>query len=84
MTNELKKLPNISEIIAGKLVASGIDTPEKLMKIGSKEAFLKIRLIDNTACLNLLHALEGAIQGIRWYGLSKETKSELKAFYKSL
>ncbi|WP_404813547.1 TfoX/Sxy family DNA transformation protein [Clostridium bowmanii] len=31
--------------------------------------------------MNRLYALEGAIQGIRWYNLSKEIKNELKKFY---
>ncbi len=30
----------------------------------------------------MLCALEGAIQGIRWHGLSKERKEELKQFLK--
>jgi len=62
----------------------GIDTPDKLKMIGSKEAFVRIRFIDSTACLHMLYGLEGAIQGIRDTDLSTETKLDLKLFYKAL
>lgn len=29
-----------------------------------KEAFSRIKLKDNTACINMIYALEGAIEGI--------------------
>ncbi len=32
----------------------------------------------------MLYALEGAIEGIRWYSLSNDIKQELKEFYKTL
>ncbi len=37
-------------------------------------AFRRIRIIDGSACLNRLYALEGDIQGIRWHHLSQEIK----------
>jgi len=53
--------------------------------LGSKQALIKISALENSgACLNMLYALEGAIQGIRWHGLSKETKQELKEFNRLL
>jgi DNA transformation protein len=36
---------------------------------------------DPPACIMRLSALEGAIQGIRWHLLDKETKESLKEFY---
>ena len=42
--------------------------------MGSKEAWLKIRELDESACLSRLMALEGAIQNIRWHNLSQEDK----------
>ena len=60
----------------------GINTHQELVKIGSKDAIIKISTIENSgACINMLYALEGAIQGIRWHGLSSESKQELKEFY---
>ncbi|MBZ9688850.1 TfoX/Sxy family protein [Clostridium estertheticum] len=37
--------------------------------------------INDSACINRLYALKGAIQGIRWHNLSNEVKNELKKFY---
>lgn len=81
---ELSKLPNISKVIEEKLNEAGIETIAQLRELGSREAFVKIRLRDNTACVNMLCALEGAVQGIRWHQLSEQTKQELKEFHKTL
>ena len=37
----------------------GINTVDDLINLGSKEAWLKIKEIDDSACLNRLMALEG-------------------------
>jgi len=79
--SELSKLPNIGKSVEEQLIAVGIQTVEQLKETGSKQAWLKIRDIDSSACINRLCALEGAIQGIRWHYLSEETKKELKEFY---
>ena len=82
---KLTDLPNISKVIANDLQKAGIATVEKLKRIGSKEAFILIRLhSDCEACLSKLCALEGAVQGIRWHFLSDEVKADLKKFHKSL
>lgn len=81
---ELSKLPNISAVIEGKLNEAGIETADQLCGFGSREAFLRIRLRDSTACVNMLYALEGAVQGVRWHHLPDETKQGLKEFYKTL
>lgn len=78
---ELSKLPNIGKNIEEQLSLVGINTVEELKKTGSKEAWLKIREIDKSACINRLYALEGAIEGIRWHNLSEEKKLILKEFY---
>jgi DNA transformation protein and related proteins len=82
--NTLHELPNISKVIEGKLMEAGVDTPQLLKDIGSKEAFSRIKLIDSTACINMLYALEGAIEGTRWHSLADNKKQELKVFYKTL
>lgn len=79
--NELTKLPNIGKTLAEQLIAIDIDTKEKLEEIGSRDAWLKIKEIDPSACYNRLCALEGAIQGIRWHDLSQNDKNKLKEFY---
>lgn len=81
---ELQKLPNIGKVAEDLLIQAEIDTPEKLLALGSREAFLRIRLIDSGACLHMLYGLEGAVQGVRDTFLSPETKQGLKEFYKKL
>lgn len=81
---ELSKLPNIGDKLEAQLVEVGIETTEQLKKVGSKQAWLAINAIDNSACINRLCAIEGAIQGIRWHSLSNEVKNELKEFYNTI
>lgn len=78
--NKLSDLPNIGKTLEQKLISVGITTPQELINTGSENALMQIRAIDKSACFNMLCALEGAIQGIRWHGLSKERKDELKQF----
>ena len=78
---ELSKLPNIGKVVEKQLNDVGINTVDELINIGSKEAWLKIKEVDESACLNRLMALEGAIQNIRWHDLSDEDKQNLKDFY---
>ena len=80
--DELESLPNIGRMMAQQLRQAGIETPEQLRKAGSREVWLRIQGFDSSACYNRLCALEGAVQGIRWHGLSEEDKRELKDFYR--
>ena len=80
---ELSKLPNIGKVLEKQLNDVGINTVDDLINLGSKEAWLKIKEIDDSACLNRLTALEGAIQNIRWHNLSEEDKDNLRNFYNS-
>ena len=80
---ELSKLPNIGKVVEKQLNDVGIDTVDELIDLGSKEAWLRIKEIDDSACLNRLMALEGAIQNIRWHNLSEEDKDNLRNFYNS-
>lgn len=78
---ELSKLPNIGKEVERQLNEVGIFTCEELKSIGTENAWLRIQEIDISACIHRLLALEGAIQGIKKTGLSKERKAELKDFY---
>lgn len=80
---ELSKLPNIGKVLEGQLNDVRINTVDDLIDIGSKEAWLKIKEIDESACVNRLMALEGAIQNICWHDLSDDDKKNLKDFYAS-
>jgi len=83
-SNDLTKLPNIGLTLAEKLKLVGISTPSDLINTGSENAMIKIKTIDKDACINMLYALEGAIQGIRWHSLDKNRKTELTEFFNRL
>ncbi len=78
---ELVKLKNIGKELEKQLNEVGIFTYEDLVNCGSVEAWLKIKKIDSSACINRLMAIEGALQNIRWHDLSKADKEYLKDFY---
>ncbi|MGN9163218.1 TfoX/Sxy family protein [Clostridium sulfidigenes] len=82
--SKLSDLPNIGKKLEEQLNEVGIETIEQLKEVGSKQAWLDIKAIDDSACINRLCALEGAIQGIRWHNLSDEVKRELKQFYNTV
>lgn len=77
---ELSKLPNIGKAVEAQLNEVGIYSVDDLRKIGAKEAWLKIQEIDESACINRLLALEGAIEGVKKTMLSDEMKADLKEF----
>ncbi|WP_279160394.1 TfoX/Sxy family protein [Thomasclavelia cocleata] len=77
----LEDLPNIGKVVSRQLIQVGIESPEKLKAIGAKEAWLKIQAIDDSACLNRLYGLEGAVEGIKKSQLDFEIKADLKQFY---
>lgn len=80
--DKLCEMINIGPVLIKKLTEAGIDSPAKLTETGSENAFLKLKGIEPTSCLNTLLALEGAIMGIRWHHLPKSRKEELKQFLK--
>lgn len=82
--DELTEMPNIGRTLADKLIEAGISTPKDLINTGSENAMIKIKTIDPGACINMLFALEGAIQGIRWHNLDENRKLELKIFFNQL
>ena len=71
---------NIGREMARKLTAVGIDSPEKLMEAGSREAFFKLKETFPSVCLVHLYALEGAVTGQEYNQLPEETKKDLKVF----
>ena len=79
---ELSKLPNIGKIVEEQLNQVGITTGAQLKEIGAKAAWLKIQEIDESACINRLMALEGAIRGVKKTMLPVEVKADLKDFYR--
>lgn len=78
---ELSKLPNIGKIVEEQLNQVGITTEDELRAKGAKAAWLAIKEIDESACINRLMALEGAIAGVKKIQLSEEVKADLREFY---
>jgi len=79
----MKQLTNIGDVCAVRLVEAGIDTPEKLKKLGAKETFLRMFLAHpnpNSLCACAVYALEGAITNTPWNRIPKQKKEEFKHF----
>lgn len=78
--SELTSMMNIGKEMSNKLTSVGIDSSEKLIELGSKEAFLKLKQSYPNVCLVHLYTLEGAIQNTEFNSLSEDKKKELKEF----
>ena len=78
---ELSKLPNIGKAVEEQLMLIGIRSVDELKRTGSKAAWPKIQEIDESACINHLMALEGAIRGVKKNQLPDDIKADLKDFY---
>lgn len=63
-----------------KLTTVGIDSSEKLIELGAKQAFLKLKETYPQGCLVHLCTLWGAIHNTEFNSLSKDKKKELKEF----
>lgn len=83
MGDSLSGLPNIGAVLEEQLKSVGVETPESLRELGSREAWLRLRGIDPSACLHKLLALEGAVRGVRKNELPAAVKNELRAFFEA-
>lgn len=81
---ELTSMLNIGKEMERKLKSVDITSAEKLTKLGSKEAFFRLKIRYPNVCLVHLYVLQGAIDGIEYNRLSDEVKSDLKEFSDSL
>ena len=77
---ELTAMMNIGKEMESKLKSVEIDCAEKLIEIGSKEAFFRLKTKYPQVCLVHLYTLEGAIENVEFNSLSKEIKADLKTF----
>lgn len=78
--SDLTSMINIGNEMSKKLTAVGIDSSEKLIELGAKQAFLKLKETYPQVCLVHLYALEGAILNTEFNNLPEEKKKELKEF----
>ena len=82
---KLMKMPYIGLTIAHKLDEIGVKNQQQLRELGSENALIRISELENNGvCLDLLYALEGAVQGIRWHALDKGRRQELEHFYRAI
>jgi DNA transformation protein len=76
--SDLTELPNIGKTLAKKLYRLGVSNREQLAALGSVEAIIRISHATDSGCYNMLYALEGAIQGVRWHSLPGQVRREFK------
>lgn len=81
---ELTAMRNIGTEMEKKLRAVGISLAEELTRIGSREAFFRLKTRYPNVCLVHLYTLQGAIDDIPYNLLPEDVKRDLKAFSDSL
>lgn len=77
---ELTSMRNIGAEMARKLTSVGVDTPEKLARLGAEQVFFQLKACYPQVCLVHLYTLEGAIQDLPYNALPESRKRELKEF----
>lgn len=83
----MQTLRNIGPVCSAQLVAAGIDTPEKLKKLGAKESFLRMFEHGRGAIIPhpcYLYALQGAIEGRSWQEVGQDRREEFAIFTREL
>jgi DNA transformation protein and related proteins len=73
------KIRNVGPKSAAWLRQVGIRTEVEIKVLGAMEVFMKVKKAGFKPSLNLLYALEGAVQDCHWTALTDERKSELVA-----
>src|SRR3546814_223838 len=71
------KMRNIGPKSAAWLRQVGLRTPEDLAEAGPLEAFMRVKRAGFKPSLNLLYALEGALQDCHWQEVPDERRVEL-------
>ena len=85
--DELTSLPNIGAVVAEKLKAAGVTTPQQLKALGSVEAAVRLRALavrpEDAPCASMVNGLEGAIRGVRWHAIPKHERDALWQRYQA-
>ena len=87
ITDLAGKLRNVGPALAARLIDAGIDSPQKLRRMGAKRAFEKMYASgDAYGDFNAayLYALEGAIRDCDWLDIPDDVKQEFKAYAQGL
>lgn len=77
MAPPVAKIRNVGPKSAAWLRQIGIRTEEDLRKIGSVEAYRRVKLAGFKPTLNLLYSMAGAEDDCHWTALSEERKAAL-------
>lgn len=78
--SELTSMRNIGNEMEKKLKSVGIWSAEELTQLGSKEAFLRLRMRYSNVCLVHLYTLQGAVDNLEYNQLPDNVKQDLKQF----
>lgn len=84
MVGPLRDLPNIGELLASELAASGLTMHDQLVEAGSLKAAVCLQEHGFSVCSSKLYALEGAIRGIRWHSIPTQERSALWSAFQAL
>lgn len=68
---------NLGPKSAAVLASAGIATLEQLRHVGAVAAYVKAKRTGANVSLNLLWALEGAINGLHWRKVAREHRTTL-------
>ncbi len=71
------KLRNIGPKSAAWLRQVGLRTHEDIAAVGTVEAFMRVKRAGFKPTLNLLYAIEGALQDCHWQEVPEERRQEL-------
>lgn len=77
MAPPVSKIRNVGPKSAAWLRQIGIRTEEDLRKIGSVEAYRRVKVAGFKPTLNLLYSMAGAEDDCHWTALSEERKAAL-------
>lgn len=74
----LERMRNLGPVIAGRLRAVGIGTPEELRRVGAVEAYVRLKRAFRETTHAHLYALHGAVTDVRWYALPEGARAALR------
>ena len=72
-------LPGLGPKSLAMLAAAGLHGRADLQRLGSVQAYLRVKAAGQNASLNLLWALEGALTGAHWEDVQREHGPRLLA-----
>jgi DNA transformation protein and related proteins len=75
----IEDLPNLGPACASRLAAVGIHNLKDLREMGAVGAYRLVKNHGYPTSLNLLWAIYGALNGLKWNQVPEEIKSQLKS-----